>query len=235
MPLAETWFLDGHIDFEFQKFKLLAYLKEVNKYFYQNKLYPQLSDVIFHYRNIEHFRNNKQLLQNSFPQQLDKLDINDLKLLYKKMLRDTELMAQLEAIADYAIHQMKDTINNGTELYETIEQQLHIEPIGILPLYKDEGYAMLRYGNSNEVLVYNYTMSLFTNNDIRYKGIHINHVSTFTKSIATSYEHIKRNIITNIKKLPNPAVYLLETPLSIPLQETLLPIAKRMLVRYISN
>ena len=31
--LSETWFAEGYIDFELKKYTLLAYLKEVNKYF----------------------------------------------------------------------------------------------------------------------------------------------------------------------------------------------------------
>ena len=49
--LSETWFADGYIDFELKKYTLLAYLQEVNKYFNEHKLYPQLADVIFHYNN----------------------------------------------------------------------------------------------------------------------------------------------------------------------------------------
>ena len=50
--LSETWFAEGYIDFELKKYVLLAYLQEINKYFYENKLYPQLADLIFHYNNI---------------------------------------------------------------------------------------------------------------------------------------------------------------------------------------
>jgi len=35
--------------------------------------------------------------------------------------------------------------------------------------------------------------------------------------------------------MPNPAVYSIETDLKFPVDETLLPIAKRSLVRYISS
>jgi hypothetical protein len=37
------------------------------------------------------------------------------------------------------------------------------------------------------------------------------------------------------RDFPNPAVYSIETELSFPIDETLLPIAKRTLVRYISG
>src|SRR6476620_610237 len=68
--LSETWFAEGYIDFELKKYTLLAYLQEVNKYFNENKLYPQLADVIFHYNNLVAFRENKKFLQEHFPKKL---------------------------------------------------------------------------------------------------------------------------------------------------------------------
>ena len=49
--LSQTWFADGYIDFELKKYTLLAYLQEINRYFCQNKLYPKLTDIIFHYNS----------------------------------------------------------------------------------------------------------------------------------------------------------------------------------------
>ena len=50
-----------------------------------------------------------------------------------------------------------------------------------------------------------------------------------------NYQNIKSELIRNRTELPNPAVYAVETDLSFPMEETLLPIAKRSLVRYIST
>lgn len=235
MTLSDTWFIEGFVDFELQKYKLLAYLQEVNKHFDESKLYPQLSDIIFHYNNLVSFRDNKKLLQDNFPQQLDKVNIQQLELTYKKMLEDDELMRELEQITHYALKEMKTTIDNGAEIYELIEKQLHVEPIGILPLYKNEGYMLLRYGNISEIRAYAYTITLFEHKDARYKGIQVNYVDSWQKNLVNTYENIKRDIIRSIRTLPNPAVYCIESPLSIPLNETLLPIAKRVLVRHIST
>lgn len=234
MALSETWFLDGYIDFELQKYKLLAYLKEVNKYFNANKLYPQLADIIFHYRNLTGFQQNKRLLQNQFPKELSKVNMEKLELVYKEMLQDGDVMAELEDIVNYATKKMKGTIDSGTELYELVEQQLSIEPVGILPLYKNEGYLLLRYREKNEVQVYNYTISLLKSSDANFTAVKMEYVDSYTKNISFTYEHIKRSIINSIRALPNPAVYFIESRLDVPLNETLLPIAKRMLVRYIS-
>jgi hypothetical protein len=53
--------------------------------------------------------------------------------------------------------------------------------------------------------------------------------------MVNSYTAIKSELIKNRSDLPNPAVYALETDLSLPMEETLLPIAKRSLVRYITT
>src|SRR5215218_10400589 len=94
--LSETWFAEGRIDFELKKYTLLAYLQEVDKYFNENKLYPQLADIIFHYNNIVAFRENKKYLQEHFPKKLTGVQLEKLQLLYQQMIADNELMQQLE-------------------------------------------------------------------------------------------------------------------------------------------
>lgn len=232
--LSDTWFIEGYIDFELQKYRLLSYLQEVNRHFNQTKLYPQLSEIIFHYNNLVTFRDNKKLLQDRFPQQLSSVNMQQLELVYEHMLKDSELMAELERIIIYALAEIKTTIDNGAEIYELIEHKLCIEPVGIMPLYKNEGYMLLRYGNYSEIRAYFYSITLFEHKDAKYKGVNITYVDSWSKSIVNTFEHIKHDIIRSIRTLPNPAVYSVEYTLNIPLEETLLPIAKRALVRHIT-
>ena len=234
MTLSETWFIDGYIDFELQKYRLLAYLKEVNKYFHETKLYPQLSDMIFHYKNLVAFKENKQFLQNSFPKELTKIDMQKLELTYEQMLADDELMQELEQIIDYARPQLKRTIDAGAEIHEMVEQQLTIAPVGILPLYKNEGYVLLQYGEYSEIRAYAYNITLFEEKDAKYRGIRMQFIDSYKKSIVNTFENIKLDIIRSIRTLPNPAVYSIFSPFTVPLNETLLPIAKRVLVRQLA-
>jgi len=235
MVLSETWFMEGYIDFELQKYRLLAYLRDVNQYFNQNKLYPQLSDIIFHYNNLISFRDNKRFLQDQFPKRIDQINLQNLEIMYERMLADDEIMQELENITQYAAEKMKTTIDSGAEIYEFIEKQTILEPVGILPLYKKEGYLLVRYGEYAEVRGYSYHITLFERKDAKYKGIQVQYVDRWTRSITNTYENIKREIIRSIPALPNPAVYCVETKLAVPLEETLLPIAKRMLVRELAD
>ncbi len=232
--LSETWFMEGYIDFELQKYRLLAYLQEVKKSFKETKLYPQLSDIVAHYNNLIAFRNNKQMLQNGFPKVVDRIDAEKLKIVYEHILSDNELMQELEDITAFAVDQMKCTINEGAEIYEFIEKQLLVEPVGIMPLYKNEGYVFLRYSRHSEVRIYSYTITIFEHKEARFKGLRMDYVDCRTKNLANTYEQIKLDVIRDIRTLPNPAVYKVEFPVSIPFNETLLPIAKRVLVRHIS-
>lgn len=232
--LSETWFAEGRIDFELKKYTLLAYLQEVNRYFNDNKLYPQLADIIFHYNNIVAFRENKKYLQEQFPKKLTGLQLEKLQLLYEQMIEDDELMKELEDIIHYSAARISKSIGNGTEIYEFVESSLSISPVGLIPLDTREGYFFLSSGNTRNIRLYHYRLSIFEKHDERYRSIKTQFLENRIRSIAGTYEQIKTELIRLKKDLPNPAVYAIETTLSYPIEETLLPVAKRRLVKVIS-
>lgn len=233
--LSETWFADGYIDFELKKYTLLAYLQEINKYFNQNKLYPQLADIIFHYNNLSAFRENKKFLQEQFPKKLSGVQIEKLQVLYEQMIDDDELMKELEEIITYSAGKMKKAIINGTEIYEFVEDKLTIFPVGLVPLDNVEGYFFLSEGTYSSTRVYRYRLSFFEKHDEQYRSIRTEYIDSWERNMVNTYENIKAELLKISTAFPNPAVYSIETPLKFPVEETLLPVAKRSLVRYISK
>lgn len=233
--LSQTWFAEGYIDFELKKYTLLAYLQQINTYFNENKLYPQLSDLIFHYNNIVAFRENKKYLQEHFPKKLTGIQIEKLQVLYEQMIADDDLMQELEEIINYSAGEMKTTISSGTEIYEFVEENLTITPIGIIPLDIQEGYFFLSAGNTKSTNVYQYRLSIFEKHDEKFRSIKTSYVEQMRRSMINTYENLKAELIKNRSDIPNPAVYSVETDLSFPLEETLLPIAKRSLVKFMSQ
>jgi hypothetical protein len=233
--LSETWFAEGYIDFELKKYTLLAYLKEVNKYFNESKLYPQLSDIIFHYNNLVAFRENKKILQDHFPKKLTGLQLEKLQLLYQQMIEDDELMQELEDIINFSAARMKGTINSGVEIYELVEEKIVINPVGIIPLDTQEGYFFLNTTAQKQTLVYHYRLSFFEKHDEKYRSIKTAYVNSWDKNFINTFESIKAELIKYRNQLPNPAVYSIQIELGFPVEETLLPVAKRSLVKYIST
>ncbi len=232
--LSETWFAEGYIDFELKKYTLLAYLQQVSKGFRENKLYPQLTDIIFHYNNIIAFRNNKKFLQEHFPKRLTGVQMEKLSLFYEQVIEDSELMKELEEIIHYASGEMKKTISDGTDIYEFVEEKINIQPVGLVPLNNAEGYFFLNNGNQNDTHIYQYRLTFFEKHDEKYRGIKADYIDCRYRSISSTYEHIKAELIRKKTDLPNPAVYVMETAYRFPVEETLLPVAKRYLVKFIS-
>ena len=162
------------------------------------------------------------------------MQLEKLQLLYEQMIEDDELMQELEDIIHYSAARIKSAIHNGTEIYEFVEDKITIVPVGIIPLDSKEGYFFLSSGNEKSTKVYQYRLSIFEKHDEKYRSIRTSFIDERSRSISSTYEHIKAELIRHKKDMPNPAVYSIETELAFPVEETLLPVAKRSLVKFIS-
>ena len=231
--LGLNWFIEGSLDFEHKKYVLLDYLQEINRHFDKSKLYPNFTDLVFHYNNLLDFKQNKSLLQQAFPQRLTKADIEAVKLTYKKIIEDDRSMLEIERIITYAMTKMDPAIQIGKEIYDFVESRLNIDPIGLVPLMPYHGYFSLRNGSDKTNWVYEYQLSIFENKDDEFRGINIQFIDTYQQSITNTPESIKISLINKRKHLPNPAVYYVQSDINFPLEQTLLPVAKRSLVKYI--
>jgi hypothetical protein len=65
--LSSNWFFEDLLDLEYKKYVLLAYLQDVDKHFTQIKLYPQLNELVNHYRLLKRFMDQKNNLYLDFP------------------------------------------------------------------------------------------------------------------------------------------------------------------------
>jgi hypothetical protein len=233
--LSRNWFIEGSIDFEYKKYVLLDYMQEINRHFDRKHLYPNLSDLILHYNNLLEFKQNKTVLQQNFPQRLTQADIEAVKLTYQKIVNDDYTMLEIEQIISYALCKMDPALQTGKQIYDFVESCLDIDPVGVIPLLPYEGYFTLRNGIDKTNRVYEYQVTLFESKDDKYRGIHVNLIDVFEHSLINTPENIKQQLIKNRRHLPNPAMYHVQTNVAFPLEQTLLPVAKRSLVKFISN
>ena len=156
----------------------------------------------------------------------------------KKRLEENLLRSMNVAIKksqNVAAGKMKNTIHDGAGIYEFVEEKITISPVGIIPLDIHEGYFFLSTGSTKSTRIYHYRLSIYEKHDEKYRSIKTFYIDMWQRNMAHTYEHIKSELIRHRSELPNPAVYSIETGLSFPVDETLLPIAKRSLVKYIST
>ena len=232
--LSKNWLTEKHIDFEYKKYLLLSYLQDVGKNFNATKLYPWLAELIEHYKNAIAVKENKQNLQKYFPQRLTGINEKG-QLSYEHIVADDELMQELQSIIEYAIPQFQNRMDEGKNIYDIVEEHLYIQPVGIIPLHPECGYMFLKGGKTASTNVYEYQVTFFENASEKFKAIHTHFVKACEKNISTTFQSIKSDLLRDNKLLPNPATYAIETEMTLPLEETFLPIAKRMLVRHLSH
>lgn len=233
--LSKNWITEKHIDFEYKKYVLLAYLQEVSKHFEITKLYPSLAELVDHYRSVKSIKENKQNLFGGVTGHIKTIDAEKLNIIYEKLVNDDTLMEEIEKILDFSIPQFETQLNEGKKIYDYVEGHMNVFPVGILPLNAHEGYMFLKGGESSGTNVYEFRITIFEQPEEKFKGIYTQFVKFYSHSFIHTFESIKTDLIRENKVLPNPAAFALETEIQIPMEETFLPIAKRAVVRYVST
>ncbi|PZX55744.1 hypothetical protein [Algoriphagus chordae] len=232
--LPKNWITEGLIDFEYKKYQLLAYLQQTNKHFNEMKLYPVLSDLIDHYRDLEKLKSDSAALNGQFPKTLDSIDFQKGKLNYQSKVIPSAVMKEVSMITDFALPKLVSQIEEGRTIYDFVEDQLEFEPVGIVPIYKQEGYILMSREKTKEVHAFRYKSSLLHYAGENFRSISMWLIAVFQRSLVNTLEKIKMDLIREIKELPNPATWRIHSQQEFPIEETLIPISKRLLLKSVS-
>ena len=233
--LGDNWLTDGLIDFEYKKYVLLAYLKAVRESFSKVQLYPHLADIVFHYRNLVALRSDKSVITESFPKELSIEKLELLEISYRKMIEDDAIMQEIEAIMEYAIPQLKGYVEEGSSIYDFVESKCELSAIGVVPLYAREGYVFMTQPPESETNIYRYQITVYHNSSEPMRGLQTEFVRTTNYNLANSYENMKMDLVRHFKDLPNPAAFLVLSKMKFPYQQTLVPVAERLLIKYLAK
>jgi hypothetical protein len=231
--LSTNWVTEGLMDFEFKKYILLDYLQGIGQDFNEQRIYPGLTELIDHYHYLSQLKHNSTLLTEQFPKELTKIDFENFRLEFESKLSDDAFMQEMKQIIDYALPLIGRSVEEGKELYQFVEEHLQISPIGIIPVHTETGYLFISEQYSKQFRVYQYGITLFEKASEKYRGIRTSLINTYKRSLCNTFENVKIELAREIKSLPIPAAFLIETEMNVPLNESLLPVAKRSFVRYL--
>lgn len=232
--LSKSWFVEGPFDLEHKKYVLLAYLQEVSQKFTKTELYPHLSELVSQYRNLETFLSREKDLYNQFPTEIKGLDWHNFKVAYQKVIEDEELMRSIRTIIEWSLPKMEASLKEGREIHDFIEQNINIKPVGVEPISKEEGYLLIQNAEDPTTKVFSYEIALFERSEARYRSVKTKFLSEYKRNFVNTINSIKGDLIRQFKHLPNPATYAIESEIKVPLRPTLLPIAKKLLIRELS-
>lgn len=231
-PLSLNTFIRAVRDVERTQFEVLNALKQMHTNFHQNKIYPDLSALINLYDTLQHIAHNADTLESLVPKRLKELDMEQQSWLHEpSRLKDTDFEAIRDLIV-WALPHIQRAIEEGKTMFEFVDENLAIEVVGILPSYLEEGYFFIPDNLTSSVHLIKYELSIFTNANERYRSLK----TTLVKSVATNIilqpaQTLKHGLIEEFPEMPNPATFAFTTDLEFPFQETVLPVAKRRLLR----
>jgi hypothetical protein len=223
-------FLTGGEDFEARQYHILQGLKSYYDDFAHSRLYPALSDLIELHAMLEALIHTKRGLEEKLPQRLKEIDLENKKVVYEPIKGGGELERAADLIA-WAIPLVRKAIDEGTGIYNFVDEHIAIEEVGLLPMYKEEGYWFVPELRSSLLHLLRYEVSLFTASNERFRTLKTRVLDSLEQlMIHQSPESIKLELIRRYTDLPNPATFICETDLAFPYAETILPVAKRKLM-----
>ncbi|MCX6217486.1 hypothetical protein [Spirosoma sp.] len=232
--LQPDWFTQNWLDAEYQKYVVLAYLQAVQQNFVEHKLWPDLPELRSHYNAGIHFSRGKGTLNAAFPKRVSRVTGPPPRIEYKSEVTDSALMAEMDAIMDFALPRFQAMLTEGQQRWADIAKSLTLAPVGLLPLRPEEGYLFLHASNQAEMQVYYFCMTLYSDQEPGGRLIQLRFVEAVRKSLANTFENIKLDLIRRHRHMPNPATFMLESKRLYPVQETLLPIARQLLAQAVA-
>lgn len=225
------WLTEGVLDAEYKQYLMLAWLQKVRKEFRKTHLYPSLGDLVEAHRGLLNFKQERDKWSELMQGELQGLDFQKMRFVYNQIQSHPDLDAYLEDLLQFAIPKLREAIDEGAELYNIIEDHMEFSPIGITPLYCDEGYLLVYDELEAEIFGYRYKRSKIHLDNEPYLQLALTPIDQRRKSLAETFESIKLEFARRFSDLPNPATFLVRCRFSFPLEASVLPVVRRTLLR----
>lgn len=232
--LQPDWFTQNWLDAEYQKYVVMAYLQAVQQNFTDHKLYPDLPELRSHYDAGIRFSRGKGTLNAAFPKRVSGVTGPPPRIEYKSEVTDDTFMVEMDAIMEFTLPRFEAMLAEGQQRWAAIAQSLTLAPVGLLPLRPEEGYLLIHATNQSETQVYYFCMTLYSDQEPGGRLVQLTFVEAVRRSLVNTVENIKLDLIRRNRHLPNPATFMLESQQTYPVQETLLPIARQLLVQAVA-
>lgn len=230
--LDKYWFTSKPIDLEQKQYILLDFLQSVREDFTLDVLYPWLSEVQKQHADLAAFNHEKQELHEKF-KKIKKFDFEKYSVEYEYdnswITRDFQ---EVSNIVEFSMPKLYQWLLKGTNMFDTISNQMKWNVVGLIPAYKDEGYFILHV-NDKDIFIYRFKIKKIILEDENFFGITTDLVDSL-KSPLKNYEDMKHSLMKKFTDLPCPYTISIQSR-SYPLTDTLLPIIKRNGLTKIKN
>jgi hypothetical protein len=221
------------LDAESARYRLLAYIQRVRARYGEHKLYPHLEDLRGRLQAVRELRQLKADLRSALRAPLMRLDLERTRLV-RSSTPEHAALEVMDRIIDEALPELDRAFCAGTELRDELAGHIRFEPVGLLPLFTREGYLLLRQGPLARAYAYTLVLPAGLGEADPSASIRTQYIMDYTISLATTYHHVKSDLVRHFEELPNPAVFAFTTDIALPAVETFVPLAKQLVYEVIA-
>lgn len=223
-------------DVERTQYQILGGLQHARRDFAAKRIYPHLGRLVALYTSLRTILKQSDAYRTASAGTATGIDWEEGTLQYRwPELEDGEL-STVRALIEWALPRIQEAIEEGRSIYEMVEENFDVETVGIMPSYVKEGYVLVPDRKADRLHVLRYTVSIFTNEDEQYRTLKTEHCKSIDQfGVDAHPSSVKLEMVDERKDLPNPATYMFNTDLDFPYEPTLLPVAKRTLMRHLAQ
>lgn len=227
-------FLAAGQDYESTQYRILSGLQEVRKAFSNNIIYPHLGELVSLHQSLHQMQQRLESFKDILPKRITDIDLEAGQVVYERAEIGGGQVNFIGDIIRWALPHIKAAIEEGRAIFEFVEECLHLEEVGIVPSFVEEGYLLIPDYQKRNLHVLRYDLSIITQADERYRSLRTTHVRSIpVGEVMLSPRSIKLDLLEIERSLPNPATYYFDTDLDFPFEQTMLPVAKRKLMRHL--
>ncbi len=228
-PLTiESLFATGH-DAEKNQYLVMAALKNYRESFNQNKLFPALSELISLITGLQGILEQKEFLERGLRRQISGAELNGNGIINELPAPENNPDGGVFDFIHWALPELQEVMEEGKAIFDFVDENIKIREIGVIPLYKQEGYLIIPDIKNSTLEILLFELSLYTASGEEMRLLKTRIVKEYSL-YEKQPEEIKIDLIQENTELPNPATFGCETELDFPFKETLMPVAKRKLI-----
>lgn len=221
-------------DVERAQYRILSNLQRARRDFSNNRIYPHLGELVSIHGTLRTILESTDDLKDALTGAIKDVDLEAGELIYEKPELGQAQMDAVEEVIQWALPQIEHAIDEGKTIFEFVEDHLQMEEVGIVPSYVQEGYLFVPDYEHRQIHILQYSLSIFTSAAERYRSLRTSHVKSVEhRPLEASPQNLKLSLMEERRDLPNPATYAFNFELDFPYEPTVLPVAKRKLMRYL--
>jgi hypothetical protein len=221
-------------DSELTTYKILGTLKEYLSSVRKFKIYPALSELVGIAVRLENLKKTITKPENSN----DDLFILDEEASmigeFQPTDNHSEETDETSDFINWVLSQINPILDEGIAVYDFVDQNMELKLINGDPLYKQEGYLIIPDNKTSILNIYRFNSLLLESEYHGERTIKTEFIQTIPGNDANNIRIQNRTLLDYIVNNTLP-VYLCETELDFPYEETIYHIARKKLLSTLSK